>query len=517
MTNRKHFLGIFLKREALVLLGKGLKNFLYLLALLTITFTAIGFANGSLDYLQTKMNDPFITWLNLNVPYLRMDQVENIIYQMNDSEDLKDTYQYQKVQGYFEYYLSFKRAEDNQTLQRKGRTIDLDDPILATILDSTSNLKEGRGFQHDKEIGLIVTDKFLEGLEYDSAFPFVNVSVPLDTASNEDRFIPLPIIAIVSELPDLCDFVSTVYFHNQKSAFANTNPFNPTHTEGLVLLTTEDSTEIYDLERAIEQFFHQHPSYDTLDAGASISTYNKAFKSAFEIHVTFFHPFSLKKKDSIFQDLSNSPEVSGFSPIYRSYHYRTTQQEEYTRFDKVSIHLNSLDKIGPLNEYLSDKQGLKIDQAQTEPKENYNFVSKLAIVIPLLLIFLGIFSTCIFISDLLNFHLYKIRMNIGTFMAFGMKEGILKRIYIGLIFGFILISTALALLLSWILGALGVSRGILALLQTHLGEGADFFHLFDTWTIVAIGILFISSLVFLIISTGNILNKDPGDLIYDRV
>ena len=54
------YLKLFLKREGKVVLGRNFSNIWLLTAVLTATFLAIAFSNGSLLFLSDKMNDPFI-------------------------------------------------------------------------------------------------------------------------------------------------------------------------------------------------------------------------------------------------------------------------------------------------------------------------------------------------------------------------------------------------------------------------------------------------------------------------
>ena len=57
---KNDYFRLFVKREGKVVLGKNYSNLWLLTAVLTATFLAIAFSNGSLDYLSYKMDDPFI-------------------------------------------------------------------------------------------------------------------------------------------------------------------------------------------------------------------------------------------------------------------------------------------------------------------------------------------------------------------------------------------------------------------------------------------------------------------------
>ena len=60
---------LFRKRELAALLGgKYLENLFFFVAMLAFTFIAVGFANGSQEFLAKKLNNPFTKWLEISIP-----------------------------------------------------------------------------------------------------------------------------------------------------------------------------------------------------------------------------------------------------------------------------------------------------------------------------------------------------------------------------------------------------------------------------------------------------------------
>ena len=62
---RSDYFRLFVKREGKVVLGKHYSNLWLLFGVLTATFLAISFSNASMHYLDFKMNDPFINWVDI--------------------------------------------------------------------------------------------------------------------------------------------------------------------------------------------------------------------------------------------------------------------------------------------------------------------------------------------------------------------------------------------------------------------------------------------------------------------
>ena len=64
MAQKEH-INLLIKREGKVVLGKHWFNLWLLTAVLVATFTSVAFSNGSMIYLNEKMNDPFTQWVNI--------------------------------------------------------------------------------------------------------------------------------------------------------------------------------------------------------------------------------------------------------------------------------------------------------------------------------------------------------------------------------------------------------------------------------------------------------------------
>ena len=61
----KEYLKLLAQRESKVVLGKYYSNMWILAIVFIATFVSIAFSNGSMIYLEEKMNDPFTNWVDI--------------------------------------------------------------------------------------------------------------------------------------------------------------------------------------------------------------------------------------------------------------------------------------------------------------------------------------------------------------------------------------------------------------------------------------------------------------------
>ena len=145
----KDFQRLFLLKEGKALMGHRYRNAWILASILFVTFCAIGFANGSLEYLSRKMDDPFINWVNIAVPFNRLDSIAEIEEALNE-EPIRTAYSYKHVSGNFRFPLRFPQVGRRGTFSVTGRTLETGNPLLDNILES-DNLLYGTGFSGERE------------------------------------------------------------------------------------------------------------------------------------------------------------------------------------------------------------------------------------------------------------------------------------------------------------------------------------------------------------------------------
>lgn len=118
-----------------------------------------------------------------------------------------------------------------------------------------------------------------------------------------------------------------------------------------------------------------------------------------------------------------------------------------------------------------------------------------------------------FISNLLKNHLNKIKMNIGTYKAFGLSDKETRKIYLTIMMRFIFSGMIISVLIAYIAGYF---INNLFKDRIKLEEMTNYFVLADISTFILIVVIFIVSLTVSYLNITKILSKTPGDLIYNR-
>lgn len=511
----KDFNKIFYREESKELFGKRLLNFFYLVLILIITFISIGFANGSLDYLKKKMDDPFIKWVDVEIPYTLANQIPDLIELIN-TDSLKNFFYYIDGNGYNQLTVYFFHKNSDRDKQFTGRTINIGNPILNSIL-SDKNRIAGSGWKDEFDIGLILTRQLLDDLGYTNENPpYIHMSYPV--MDNKYIDVPIPVVAIVSDLPGNNLFACTPYFYKKRNS--RYFPFDITsmnYQQELIYFASGNRSKINQLSKDVfnllrnDTLFNHFidtlilPNYSTLESGYNV-TYS-------------FNPDIAETNllNSFAEEIKNG-KILNNSDILRIYKFDLSGFEnEFSSFDNLSVNFISLDRIREFSNFLFDLKNLRIDMSQIESKENYNFVSKLTFFISGFLVIFSVISIILFLSNLLKVHINKIKPNLGTFKAFGLTNSVIVRIYSLLSLRFLLYAIAIALGISLLIGETGFFRFLFRVSGTIIDENTQYFNLLnDIKTYIALAAIVLASLIVLPWNIWRMLNKTPGDLIYKR-
>lgn len=510
----KDFKKVFYKKEGRELRSKGNSNLWILIAILWITFTAIGFAAGSLEYLGTKMDDTYINWINVTIPFGDSEAGDRIRNALSTDTLAQKEYHYKNVSAYYRYPLAFKSLKKGGTVESMGRSIDINDPILNDIF-LTENKIYGRPFSSSEDIGIIVTTEFLEKYGYEKSTPVVLMAVNLDEINSE--YVPIAVVAVLKELPGLTIFATTPYFRNLKKEAARGNPFRRDWTTDLIYFIPGDSAKVYQVEETIDAFFANHNEYDALSPWVELTTNHQSYQTGFNVNISFLGELEYASLDTISEVILNSEELTAHNEdLIRFFDFKTYQVYKSYNYDHLAINFKRLSKVRAFKEYFYKTHELNIDVAQIEAKENYSYVSNLTLIISIILITFSLLIISMFISNILNRHLEKIRKNIGTFKAFGLNINTLLVIYINLIFRFVMVSLIVAFLTSLVFGEIGGIRFALSLVQ-DIEKGETYFNLLSEWSLISVLLIIIVSLAVTYFTSIRIVKRTPGDLIYDRL
>ncbi len=523
------YTSLFFKKEGKALTGKRRINFWILTIMLTLTFMAIGFANGSLDYLNKKMNNAFVKWMSVTVPWREGDNAENIRKKLGSDAALIDEFSYENVSAYVQYPLRFWNTTDNLNTERvKGRSVRFDDnnrnPLVSELLKGKNLLYGDTAMSGNKDLSLIVTRRFLNrlGLPPDAAFVDMEFTVN-DTTSIDpiDLRVPIPIRAVVDEIPGRNFIMYTLNFyetHGEKIEGAFDTRFH--RDIHLFVPGSRDNAE--KILAAIDDFFKANPQYKSEEPEYRITgEHNMSHAEGHDIEITFYTILRGVETDKIWAKLQAFPQFAEVSKdVKRIYRYDAARVREDINYDRISLYFNDLSKIRPFADtlYRNPKRmgadnPIEVDIAQIKEKENFNFLSKITKIIAWLLVGFGATSISLFLFNLLKMHLSKVKMNIGTLKAFGLGNGEAQRIYFRIILRFLVWSLLLSLLIAALLGY--ASDFLLA--DRIVGESeASYFNLIHPNTLITLIILLIVTILVSLYTIRTMLSKSPGDLIYNR-
>ncbi|HRH49198.1 MAG TPA: ATP-binding cassette domain-containing protein [Panacibacter sp.] len=527
VDTRVTYLKLFLQKEGKVLFGKKLVNFWILALILFFTFLAIGFANGSLDYLNKQMNSAFVNWVTIEIPYTRSNEIKKIVADCGMPE-IKNEFFIQNLTLYKESAVAIYDYKDNNIYAIKSRSVNLDEDsrLLSEFVLNDKNIVKGRkeGFRNQKDIGLIVTKSFLQHYHYpeDANIIYCANTVNDTTLPGNRREIKVPIQVrtIVNELPGKLDLIYPINFYNVFLTGAGYG-FDISSRNNLIELffKSDDIEKATNLKKKLDSFFITHPEYD--EFVPNIDSPQKdtlGFTGGFNFNISFFPALangaltdSLANKLLLYLNNNN---------VIRTYSYPDVEDiVKEVSYDQVSVYFKNLDKIRDFANYLFKTYNknrndlIELDTNKIKEKENFNFLSNVTKIIAMLLLIFSTVAIGLFISNLLKSHLSKVKMNIGTFKAIGLADSKARGIYFAIIFIFISVATCAALLLASISGL--ILDNILTR-SLSVEQDVSYFRLIDLNTLWALLVILLSAFYISWITIRKMLNKTPGDLIYNR-
>lgn len=512
------FKSLLVKRELLILFGRRFKNLAWLSLIFFVTFLTIGFSNGSLDYLAIKMKSPFVNWVNISIPYAYADRMNDLIELLNQAET-KQAYMINTVNGYHEFTMNFADIQE-QTRVMIGRSFSFDDPALTEIIHP-KNLIKGRTFLHENEIGLILTQTFVSEIGFDTTQRFIYYR--FSESENGTRDVPLPVVAVVRELPGRHAFATTPFMYGMLNQSPNGSPFNPFQERDLLLFLTGTKAQTDEIKAETERFFMQQENQTHRAFVLPVAMENNdSWSTGYILKITFRpQPAILAEADSIFNQLLKNSALAQHRSIinrYYNYHARFIDQLEPKGFDNLSVNFTGLSKIRDFADYLgSHAFALKIDLAQIESKENYDFISRLTRISSIILLLFSIYTIGMFLANLLRMHIEKVKMNLGTLMAFGISNELMERLYAMIAFRFVSMAMMIGLIAASIFGYLGGVRMLLVVSQAGLEWNQLYFSLGNLWTLFTMLATWIFSLFAVRAALRKVLKHSPGDLVYDRI
>jgi ABC-type multidrug transport system ATPase subunit len=112
---------LFAKKEGNALYGKSRINLLILASIISITMLAVGFANGTLKYLSEKLNNTFVNYLAVEIPFTKNTpkQVQEFLDVLN-SPQVKNEFAINTISNFKDSLFFFKSSKNLSVVQLKN-------------------------------------------------------------------------------------------------------------------------------------------------------------------------------------------------------------------------------------------------------------------------------------------------------------------------------------------------------------------------------------------------------------
>ncbi len=492
---------LFFTKEWKQLLGKKSFNLFVLAAISLIAILSIGFAAAGLSYLQRKMSDPFVTCVDIDV-----DQIWG-----NGYESLRDFVEDTNNQ----YSLGFSRPEqvflfreefycpDSTIEWLDGRSFSMNSPLKQTTIFAENNVVVCRiDSITDGDFGLILSEEALRNkLGFKDSIPsFIGMYVKLDSV---DCNVTIPLLAVVRDLPNMCDFLSTECFAQQHIS-ENAEHFNVNiqtaylHNENLIVCYPNDFESI--ILPIVEGFAIKD------NAPYSGTWSNDYYKMV--VRGDAWGEFRAQQYDSLFCEIRKA-----IPQAVRLYDFVYNSQRESDRNPNIySCYFRQeglQEAVEAFRIQLDNETNYKLDMNKVNNLKNLAHIQTIGKTLSYCITVIAISFIVVFLYFLLNMHFQKIQRNIGTFKAFGVDNATLYCIYVLIVFCIISVVLLIAGVIAGVVG-----RGVNMLLPIEGSEAR--IDIFVVQNALLVLLVYVCSLLSTFGVVHSKLRHTPGDLIYNR-
>lgn len=521
---------LLMRRESRVVVGRKAVNLWLLVIVLTATFFAIAFSAGSIAYLKEKMNDPFTFWLNVNKYELPEQKDLWVVKDGLDEDTLRTRFLFDDIQTEYATSIDMFGPEGKFNLFRIQYYERMASDLIRKVLDKENVIMAGLSISPDsineRSLGVIMTMDAIRKLGYslNNIPAFVDCRVPLKGADTlalktyDGNYLkaPIPLLAVVRQLPLNKDILASKYLNLQYDDHNNPEPFNLNKEHYVRKLYFYVPSEVDDFEtgalKCLPDSLHGTTAA-VMTTELSIQERLCSWRSG-EIKTVYTDEShglpSIRAINDIERKILEKYESRGVKRVY-NYDESSKSDNEKSSWDNgLSIHFNKLDSIRSFERYMKDVWRVQIEMTQVNSRENFHAVSTMANFLTVALLLFSILSIVIFIVNMMQSYFQKVRRNLGTFKAFGISTNELTKVYVTIIQTIVIVSLGVALAVTWItellLDALGIVKE----------GGASYLILWSERTLYAIIVIILSAIISVLFVMRRLLRQTPGNLIYDR-
>lgn len=517
----KEYLKLLAQRESKVVLGKYYSNMWILAIVFIATFVSIAFSNGSMIYLEEKMNDPFTNWVDIpkDNENSNFDRFKSVL----EDEEICKQFSIKRVQ--YDYYLSLNifNRENNSTHYLRCRYFgDMDSTEIVNAILAEDNIvndcRIDRSVQINNSLGVIMTADAIQRLGYstDSLPTYVNYCAAnmfadslFGVTLHNGKYLPmpLPVLAVVKRLPSNLDFIASSRLYNDISNQVFELKSHPEYLENI----------LFSVKSGYEETFKQKLKEIDVPEGVPAMTIYPAVKGShsniknwrndelFQIYFGYD-----KLPDSFYIDICNKITATcDAEAVKRVYGY--VENKTYPGAGEfLSVTFSSLDAIRAFEKFAKDNYDVRIDMSLVNSKENFNAVSVMANILSWAMIIFSIICIVMFIVNMLQSYFQKVKRNMGTFKAFGINSSELIRVYVFIMLAIVVVAILMALAVSW------MAELTMPIFGFVREGGFNYLSLWNEKTMWSIGIIVLCTVVTVCLVMSKLLKQTPGDLIYDR-
>jgi len=457
------------------------------------------------------MNNPFTNWLDVNIGATEYRDKLSEVTTFFENEAVLDSLFINNVNRYKiegeNFYLP-----SNELKLFDGRSIEPNSQLLKKILEPQNVIWNNDELNLDEPIiskrayyDIIVSEDFFKKLELNNTNTY-----KVKSWFRDDVNIWLNVLAVVKQLPNNTDYLM---FPNLMNALSDKDGFIETE-EGKrleLLNNSSDTNTVYlQIESALGNIGTDINNNYTEIEEFKISDNKSLFLYRFFTNSVFFTPQEAQKK--LIKGNILNDELQFYHALKKSKQKQTVESPHYLAFN-----FKKLDKVRAFKNLMKKKPfEIDVDMAQVESKENFAYVSALTRTVSFLLFLLGLFTIVIYLVNLLKTHLNSIKKNLGTYKAFGFSSNKLNGIYFKIILSKLVLALLIAFALLIILQYSGLADWVLSHFITGLDKNISCISIFNYWNLGAIIVLLFITFLLNYQTIKKILNKSPGDLIYNR-
>lgn len=521
---------LFIQREYDAIQGKGRRVFGMLLIMALATLLAVVVAQASLTHLRIQMDDPFTSMLSIDVSGARYGDNYDLIHTFLKDCSSDGKFNANRTSGNYvegwnfytgrridEYtrVMSFGYWEDHELLERL-----LEPENVVPGLDGSAMTAGPDAFKD----GIIISKEFFDELGCDMR----KLQTSRIVMGNGGYIVPLRVLAVVYSLPGRTQcLVEHCFLMNIREDLQSVFPEK---SEDQMEVWVEDlpheQAELSELENGLERFFEEkvrirvepvndmatHTQVLSIERsnGGKWKTGNMvAWQKKIAALDSPLRPFSPAVKFNMMRlPAPDSSRVFG------------TVEEDYRKFDQLTITFKDMDEISEFQQAISkqkkreEDKAVELDLDRVESKKNFDTVAGLSHFLLASLVLFSVLSIILYLYNLLRGHLERMKMNLGTFMAFGFSPELIKAGYLRIILMLLLrvLAVAMVILLAlqlmlWALTSFGAP---VPAIMDHVSV------LLNPWLYACIVAIVASSMLICRWQLARFLSTSPGDLIYDR-